>query len=116
MRSRIVLAAAALGALACASPARAQVASIAPPPGAPSGWTFSLAPYAWLPTLSTTYSYTGPRGANVTTNISAGIAYKAASWVDLSAGYRYLAFEDGGRNGIQKLDLGGAIIAADFRF
>ena len=288
MRSRIVLAAAALGALACASPARAQVASLAPPPGAPSGWTFSLAPYAWLPTLSTTYSYTGPRGGTVTTNISAGIgdyiselnfatmlggearygsfsvltdlvytnasittsdshlssvnlgsgpiyipraqqlstgtrlaatiwslaggytvlqgawgnldvlaglrmlflgsssnytltndillpnrtialsrsgsltysgaapegvggitgrinipgsrfyvpfyfdagggavpltweiytgiAYRAASWVDLSAGYRYLAFEDGGRSGIQKLDLGGAIIAADFRF
>jgi hypothetical protein len=289
MHPRMFLAAAAvLGTLAAASPARAQVASTAPTPGAPSGWTFSLTPYAWLPTISTTYSNTGPRGSSVTTNISAGIgdyisdlnfalmlggearygrfsvmtdliytnasvttadshlssvnvgsgpisiplsqqlstgtrlattiwslaggytllqgawgnfdavaglrmlflgsssnytltndillpnrtialsrtgsltfsgtepegvggitgrinipnsrfylpfyfdagggavpftwevytgiAYKAASWVDVSAGYRYLAFEDGSKSGVQKLDLGGAIIAANFRF
>ncbi|MGH7069028.1 MAG: hypothetical protein ACREFO_03310 [Acetobacteraceae bacterium] len=289
MRPRIFLAvAAAIGVLAAASPVRAQVASTAPTPGAPSGWTFSLAPYAWLPTISSTVSYTGPRGATITNNVSAGIgdyisdlnfalmlggaarygrfsvltdlvytnaslttsnshfsavnlgpgpiyiprsqqldtgsrlhatvwslaggytllegawgnldavaglrmlflgstsnytltndillpnrtialsrsgsltfsgtepegvggitgrinipnsrfyvpfyfdagggavpltweaytgiAYKVASWVDVSAGYRYLAFEDGSRSGIQKLDLGGAIIAANFRF
>ncbi len=289
MHPRMFLAAAAvLGTLAGASPACAQVASTSPVPGAPSGWTFSLTPYAWLPTIRTTYSNTGPRGASVTTNISAGIgdyiselnfglmlggearygrfsvmtdlvytnasittadshlssvnigsgpisiplsqqlstgtrlattiwslaggytllqgtwgnfdavaglrmlflgsssnytltndillpnrtvalsrtgsltfsgtepegvggitgrinipnsrfylpfyfdagsgaipltweiytgiAYKAASWVDVSAGYRYLAFEDGSKSGVQKLELGGAIIAANFRF
>jgi len=53
--------------------ARAQVASAPPTPGSVSGWTFAVTPYAWLPTLSTTFGYTGPRGADVTTNISAGI-------------------------------------------
>jgi hypothetical protein len=51
-----------------------------------------------------------------TWEIYSGIAYKAANWIDLSAGYRYLAFEDGRRNGLQKLDLGGAVVAANFRF
>ena len=74
MRSRIYLtAAAALGGLVAFSPAHAQVASTAPPPGAPSGWNLSIAPYAWLPTISSTFDSTGPRGGTVTANIGAGI-------------------------------------------
>src|ERR1700739_2483650 len=67
------LVAAAFCFFAVASAARAQVASTPPPPGSGGGWIFSITPYAWLPTVSTTYSYTGPRGASVTNSISAGI-------------------------------------------
>jgi len=44
------------------------------------------------------------------------LAYQAARWIDVSAGYRYLAFNSGSHNGVEKLTLGGAIIAANFRF
>jgi hypothetical protein len=54
------------------SAVRAQIAST-PPAAASAGWTFSITPYAWLPTISTTYSLTGPRGATVTNTISSGI-------------------------------------------
>lgn len=64
---------AAFGFFAIAPAARAQIASTPPVPGSAAGWTFSITPYAWLPTVSTTYSYTGPRGASVTNTISAGI-------------------------------------------
>jgi hypothetical protein len=57
--------------------AHAQVATTPPtPPPTPasqSGWAFALTPYAWLPTISTTYSYDTPRGGTVTNKISAGI-------------------------------------------
>ncbi len=56
-----------------ALPARAQIASNAPSPESASGWTFAVTPYVWLPRISTTFSYDGPQGGNVTTNISAGI-------------------------------------------
>ena len=64
---------AAFGFFAVAPAARAQVASTPPVPGSAAGWTFSITPYAWLPTLSTTYSYTGPRAVTVTNTINAGI-------------------------------------------
>ena len=38
-----------------------------------SGWSFSVAPYLWIPTLSADLQATGPRGATVSTSISAGI-------------------------------------------
>ena len=65
--------AAAVGLLAVAPTASAQVAAIPPPSGAGQGWMFSVAPYAWLPTVSTTYSYTTPRAGTVTSTTSAGI-------------------------------------------
>jgi hypothetical protein len=47
-----------------------------------------------------------------------GIGYQAASWADISIGYRYLAFENGNINtkGVRNLDLGGAILVANFHF
>ena len=71
--SQASLVAAVLGFFAVGSAARAQVASTPPSPGSAAGWSFSITPYAWLPTVSTTYAYTGPRGATVTNTISAGI-------------------------------------------
>ena len=55
------------------STAGAQVASTPATPGSAPGWTFSLTPYAWLPRISSTYSFTGPRGASVTNTVEAGI-------------------------------------------
>jgi opacity protein-like surface antigen len=46
----------------------------------------------------------------------AGIGYAAASWADISVGYRYLDFEGSKSSGVQNLSLGGAILAANFRF
>src|SRR5271165_2457865 len=71
--SRASLAAAVFGFFSLAPAAHAQVASTPPVPGSAAGWTFSITPYAWLPTVSTTYAYTGPRGTTVTNTISAGI-------------------------------------------
>src|SRR5271166_1363651 len=72
--SRASLVAAVFGCFSLAPAARAQVASTPPGPESAAGWTFSITPYAWLPTVSTTYTYTGPRGAfSVTNTISAGI-------------------------------------------
>ena len=53
-------------------PAR-QAVSTPPAAGSGAGWTFSITPYAWLPTVSTTYSYIAPRAGSVTNTISAGI-------------------------------------------
>ena len=56
---------------ATASPARAQIASA--PPAATPGWSFAVTPYAWLPTISSTFDAAGPRGRTVSTSIDAGI-------------------------------------------
>ena len=45
-----------------------------------------------------------------------GIAYQAASWADVSLGYRYLSFQGGGHNGVQNLNLGGAILVGNLHF
>jgi len=45
-----------------------------------------------------------------------GIAYRAASWADVSVGYRYLTFQNGGGTGVRNLSLSGAILVANFRF
>jgi opacity protein-like surface antigen len=72
VRINVGVVAAALGLVAVGSAASAQVAATPPTPES-AGWTFSVTPYAWLPTVSSTYSFTGPRGASVTNTISAGI-------------------------------------------
>jgi hypothetical protein len=45
-----------------------------------------------------------------------GIGYTAASWADVSLGYRYLAFENGGGTDVRRLAMGGVILAGNFRF
>ena len=45
--------------LGLATTARAQVANLPPTQQSAAGWTFAITPYAWLPTISTTFSYTG---------------------------------------------------------
>ena len=59
-------------AAAAACPAHAQIAS-SPPQGSMPGWSFAVTPYLWIPTLSADLRATGPRGATVSTSISAGI-------------------------------------------
>jgi opacity protein-like surface antigen len=70
---RVAAAMAAFCILGLSSGARAQVANLPPTQQSAAGWTFAITPYAWLPTISTTFSATGPRGGTVTNTISAGI-------------------------------------------
>jgi hypothetical protein len=56
-----------------AMPANAQIATTDPAPAANPGWSFAVTPYIWLPTVSATLKYDGPRGGTVTTTISEGI-------------------------------------------
>jgi hypothetical protein len=65
--------AAAFGLFTFASAARAQVASTTLTLESSPRWIFAVTPYAWLPTISTTSSFTGPRGVSVTNTTSAGI-------------------------------------------
>jgi hypothetical protein len=77
MRSRhyVVWVTAAFCVLGLAPAARAQVTNLPPSQQSANGWTFAVTPYAWLPTISTTYSYTTPlRGVSVTNTIDAGVA------------------------------------------
>ena len=75
MRSRLHVVAVTVGAcvLGLAPTVHAQVANLPPSQQSSGGWTYSITPYAWLPTISTTFSATGPRGGTVTETISAGI-------------------------------------------
>lgn len=61
------------------------------------------------------YLDAGGGGLPFTWQAYGGVAYSAASWVDLSVGYRYLSFENG-NSGVRNLSLGGAIFVANFRF
>ncbi len=72
-KARAGLVVVAFGFFAAVSAAHAQVASTPAAPESAPGWIFSVTPYAWLPTVSTTYSYAAPGGASVTNTISAGI-------------------------------------------
>lgn len=51
-----------------------------------------------------------------TWQIYTGIAYRVASWIDVSAGYRYMEFESGSSRGVHDLSFGGALVAANLRF
>src|SRR4051794_17229219 len=63
------------------------------------------------------YFDAGGGGVPFTWQIYGGLGYAAASWVDVSAGYRYLTFQNGGSGtGVRNLSLGGAILVANFRF
>ena len=52
-----------------------------------------------------------------TWQVYAGVAYKATTWLDASVGYRYLAFNGGSKTaGVEKLSLGGVILAGNIHF
>lgn len=62
------------------------------------------------------YFDAGGAGVPFTWQAYGGIAYRAAEWADVSLGYRYLSLQGGSRNGVQGLNLGGAILVANLRF
>jgi hypothetical protein len=62
------------------------------------------------------YIDAGAGGVAFTWQIYGGIAYSATSWADLSLGYRYLTFQDGGSTGVHTLSTNGVLLAANFRF
>ncbi len=72
MRDWTRLAAAAICLLA-AVPAKAQVANVPPSLTATPAWSFSITPYAWLPTISSDTEISRPRGGTVSLSTSAGI-------------------------------------------
>ncbi len=62
------------------------------------------------------YADAGGGSAPVTWQLYAGIGYHAATWADVSVGYRYLKFAGNTGLGVQDLSLGGVLLAANFRF
>ena len=68
--------------------------------------------------VNNTYFDAGTGGIPLTWQTYGGIGYAASEAINLSAGYRYLDFENGGSgsNGVRRLSLGSAIFAANFRF
>jgi hypothetical protein len=73
LRSRFLAVLCGFAALALAAPAGAQVASTVPQSTSLSGWTFDIAPYFWVMTVRSNQSYTAPGGAEVTSQVTAGI-------------------------------------------
>jgi len=57
----------------------------------------------------------GAGGSNLTWQISSGVGYQAGS-IGVMVGYRFLSFQQSSSAIIQKLSMGGPIIAASFRF
>ncbi len=52
-----------------------------------------------------------------TWQVYAGVAWQPTDWVDVSAGYRYLSFQNGSKTrGVENLSFGGALIAGNFHF
>jgi hypothetical protein len=64
------------------------------------------------------YADAGGGSVPVTWQLYSGIAYHAATWADVSVGYRYMKFGGGGGTnaGVRDLSLGGVLLAANFRF
>ena len=56
-----------------ALPAAAQVSTSAPPPAGKDGWSFTVTPYVWMPTIHSETNLTGPQGGTVTTNANIGV-------------------------------------------
>jgi hypothetical protein len=57
------------------------------------------------------YADVGGGGVSLTWQVFAGLGYRT-SVADLSIGYRYLAFENGGNSKVNKLTMGGVLLAA----
>lgn len=65
-----------LGAQGLVINAKAQVPAAQPQSmdrGSVGGWSFSLTPYVWLPTVDSTINYKIPGGSTATASVSAGI-------------------------------------------
>ncbi len=62
------------------------------------------------------YLDAGGGGVPLTWEAYGGVAYRAASWADISVGYRYLTFQGNGSAAVHNLSLSGAILVANFRF
>ncbi len=62
------------------------------------------------------YADAGGGSAPVTWQLYSGIGYHAATWADVSVGYRYLRFAGNTGAGVRDLSLGGVLLAANFRF
>ncbi|MGE0418051.1 MAG: hypothetical protein AB7O80_14705 [Acetobacteraceae bacterium] len=62
------------------------------------------------------YADVGTGGVPLTWQVYAAVAWRAADWVDISAGYRYLGFYKSGSQPLHDLSMGGALLAANFRF
>ena len=63
------------------------------------------------------YFDAGGGAVPLTWQVYAGVAYRALSWLDVSAGYRYLAFAGGNKiKGVDKINLEGVLLAGNIRF
>ncbi len=62
------------------------------------------------------YADIGGGALPLTWQVYGGVAYRVATWADLSAGYRYLRFESGGSTAVRDLSLGGVVLGANIRF
>ena len=57
----------------------------------------------------------GAGGSQLTWQIASGLGYQAR-WGALSAAYRYLSFEQGGNAVVRRINLGGPMLMASFKF
>lgn len=62
------------------------------------------------------YADAGGGSVPLTWQMYSGIGYYAASWADVSVGYRYMKFGGGTNSGVRDLSLSGAILVANLRF
>ncbi len=62
------------------------------------------------------YADAGGGGVPLTWQAYAGLGYSAASWADVSVGYRYLTFQNNSNAAVHNMSLGGVIFVANFRF
>lgn len=62
------------------------------------------------------YFDAGTGGIPFTWQIYGGVAYSVTRWVDVSAGYRYFAFENNPTTGVRHMSLSGFILGANIRF
>lgn len=62
------------------------------------------------------YADVGGGGVPLTWQVYTGLGWQVADWLDVSAGYRYLAFDKGSNRSIRDLSLSGALVGVNFRF
>jgi hypothetical protein len=58
----------------------------------------------------------GRGDSKLTWQVQAGVGYRAASWADVSLGYRYMSFEQYDSAIVRRLSLGGVLLNATFHF
>jgi hypothetical protein len=62
------------------------------------------------------YFDAGTGGLQFTWQVYGGVARSVTNWADLSAGYRYLAFENNPVTGVHHMSLSGFILGANIHF